>query len=133
MTSDDDHFDWNVMTPSLSFQVRLNISLHSKNQFLHLSSIFKNIRVRFIFRFFEANFCHFLLQNFQLRAAEKKFCRRQKLKILLMLKFSLTSVSLIFFWLLSVTSLLRGDGFESWQMPKALISKGNFEDFLSKY
>ena len=30
-----------------------------------------------------------------------------------------------FFWLLSVTSLLRGHGFESWQMPKALISKGN--------
>ena len=97
VTSDDDHFDWNVMTPSRSFQVRLNISLHSKNQFHHLSSIFKNIRVCFIFRFFEANFCHFLLQNFQLRAAEKKFCRRQKLKILLMLNFSLASVSLIFF------------------------------------
>ena len=82
VTSDDDHFDWNVMTPSRSFQVSLNISLHSKNQFHHLSSIFKNIRVRFIFRFFEANFCHFLLQNFRLRAAKKnsvggkssKFC-----------------------------------------------------------
>ena len=86
----------------------------------------------FHLQIFWSKFLSFFVAKFSTEGGRKKILSAEKkLKILLMLKFSLASVSLIFFWLLAVTSSLRGHGFESWQMPKVIISKGNIEDYLS--